>query len=363
MSKAAELAALIGSQSALSDRNLVINGAMQVSQRGTSFTTTSGFTLDRMKMIASNTDNLAFTTTQSSTAPDGFANSLKVDITTAESALAADELFRLLYKIEGQDLQHLNYGSSAATSVTLSFYVRSNVTGVYTVEFRLNGAGTSTITKQYTISSADTWEEKTLTLPANTATAISNDNSNGFEMGFALAAGSNFTTGSLGTSWASTATASRYAGQAANVMSSTDNEWFITGIQLEVGEQATPFEHRSFGDELARCQRYHYRIVADAANDGIIGAMANFNGTSSYGVFSFPVEMRTAPSGITSADNTFTFYSQGQTRTPTNVTVAARATKATSEMHIDWSSSLNDGGAGWLRAASDSCLIGFEAEL
>ena len=255
MSKAAELAALIGSQTALSNRNLIINGAMQVAQRGTSFTST-GYTLDRMQMLTANTDNVAFTTTQSSTAPDGFANSLKVDITTAETALDSDELFRLLYKIEGQDLQHLNYGSSAAKSVTLSFYVRSNVTGVYTVEFRLNAAGTSTITKQYTISSADTWERKELTLPANTATAIDNDNSNGLEISFALAAGSNFTTGALGTSWANTATASRYAGQAANVMSSTSNEWYITGVQLEVGEQATPFEHRSFADELARCQRY-----------------------------------------------------------------------------------------------------------
>jgi hypothetical protein len=264
MSKAAELAALIGSQSALENRNFIINGAMQVAQRGTSFTST-GYTLDRMQMLTANTDNVAFTTTQSSTAPDGFANSLKVDITTAETTLDSNELFRLLYKAEGHDLQQLNYGSSAAISVTLSFYVRSNVTGVYAVEFRLNAAGTSTITKQYTINSANTWERKTLTLPANTATAIDNDNTNGLEISFALAAGSNFTTGSLGTSWASTATASRYAGHAANVMSSTSNEWLITGVQLEVGEQATPFEHRSFADELVRCQRY-YQAHGNGAN-------------------------------------------------------------------------------------------------
>jgi len=261
MSKAAELAALIGSQTAQGNRNLIINGAMQVAQRGTSFTST-GYTLDRMQMLTANTDNVAFTTTQSTTAPDGFASSLKVDITTAETTLDSNELFRLLYKAEGQDLQQLNYGSSAATSVTLSFYVRSNVTGVYAVEFRLNAAGTSTITKQYTINSANTWERKTLTLPANTATAIDNDNSNGLEISFALAAGSNFTTGSLGTSWASTATSSRYAGHAANVMSSTSNEWLITGVQLELGEQAQPFEHRSFGDEMIRCQRYYQEVAS-----------------------------------------------------------------------------------------------------
>ena len=256
MSKAAQLAALIGSGQAQGNKNLIINGAMQVAQRGTSFTST-GYTLDRMQMLTANTDNVAFTTTQSSTAPDGFASSLKVDITTAESALDSNELFRLLYKAEGQDLQQLNYGSSAATSVTLSFYVRSNVTGVYAVEFRLNAEGTSTITKQYTISSANTWERKTLTLPANTAASIDNDNSNGLEISFALAAGSNFTTGALGTSWASTATASRYAGQEANVMSSASNEWLITGVSLEIGDVATPFEHESFGETLQKCQRYY----------------------------------------------------------------------------------------------------------
>jgi len=307
MSKAAELAALIGSQTALSNRNLIINGAMQVAQRGTSFTST-GHTLDRMQMLTANTDNVAFTTTQSSTAPDGFANSLKVDITTAETTLDSNELFRLLYKIEGQDLQHLNYGSSAATSATLSFYVRSNVTGVYTVEFRLNAAGTSTITKQYTISSADTWERKELTLPANTATAIDNDNTNGLEISFALAAGSNFTTGSLGTSWASTATASRYAGQAANVMSSTSNEWYITGIQLELGEQATPFEHEPYAVTLRKAQRYHYRrdiTIYDVA------AMGGVNSTNrgAY-LLNIPTAMRAKPS-CSQGSNIQCWYSAG----------------------------------------------------
>tara|TARA_R110000782_G_scaffold12801_1_gene37976 strand:+ start:891 stop:2249 length:1359 start_codon:yes stop_codon:yes gene_type:complete len=278
--------------------NLIINGAMQVAQRGTSFTST-GYTLDRMQMLTANTDNVAFTTTQSSTAPDGFASSLKVDITTAESALDSNELFRLLYKAEGQDLQQLNYGSSAATSVTLSFYVRSNVTGVYAVEFRLNAGGTSTITKQYTISSANTWERKTLTLPANTAAAIDNDNSNGLEISFALAAGSNFTTGALGTSWASTATASRYAGQAANVMSSASNEWLITGVSLEAGDVATPFEHESVAETLQKCQRYYYNSYTSAQSSGSAGGgiqAGTFNAGDRYNVDNcFSVEMRAVP--------------------------------------------------------------------
>jgi len=259
MTKAAELAkmgeVLTNSQIG-GRRNIIINGAMQVAQRGTSSTSTGFQTCDRIQFLTNNTDNFAFTVSQSSTAPDGFSTSQKLDCTTAESSLDADELARFLYKIEGQDVQHFNYGSSASEEVTVSFYVRSNVTGVYTVEFRLNAAGDSTITKQYTISSANTWERKILKLPTNTATSITNDVSNRFEIAFCVAAGSNFTTGSLGTSWATTATASRYAGQAANIMSSTDNEWYITGIQMEVGSQATPFEHRSFGEELALCERY-----------------------------------------------------------------------------------------------------------
>lgn len=241
----------------LGRRNIIINGAMQVAQRGTSSTSTGYQTCDRIQFLTNNTDNFAFTVSQSSTAPDGFSTSQKLDCTTAETTLDADELARFLYKVEGQDIQHFNYGSSASEEVTVSFYVRSNVTGVYTVEFRLNASGTSTITKQYTISGANTWERKILKLPKNTVTSVDNDNSNGIELSFCVAAGSNFTTGSLGTSWATTATSSRYAGQAANIMSSTDNEWYITGLQMEVGSQATPFEHRSFGEELDLCHRYY----------------------------------------------------------------------------------------------------------
>ena len=302
MTKAAELAkmgeVLTNSQIG-GRRNIIINGAMQVAQRGTSSTSTGFQTCDRIQFLTNNTDNFAFTVSQSSTAPDGFSTSQKLDCTTAESSLDADELARFLYKVEGQDIQHFNYGSSASEEVTVSFYVRSNVTGVYTVEFRLNAAGTSTITKQYTISSANTWERKILKLPTNTATSVDNDNSNGIELSFCVAAGSNFTTGSLGTSWATTATSSRYAGQAANIMSSTDNEWYITGIQMELGSQATPFEHRSFGEELLLCQRYaivYSKNGQPNMGQKAIGTGASTNSSGAYQAFIFPqVTMRAVP--------------------------------------------------------------------
>ena len=302
MTKAAELAkmgeVLTNSQIG-GRRNIIINGAMQVAQRGTSATSTGFQTCDRIQFLTNNTDNFAFTVSQSSTAPDGFSTSQKLDCTTAESSLDADELARFLYKVEGQDIQHFNYGSSASEEVTVSIYVRSNVTGVYTVEFRLNADGTSTITKQYTISSANTWERKILKLPTNTATSVDNDNSNGIELSFCVAAGSNFTTGSLGTSWATTATSSRYAGQAANIMSSTDNEWYITGIQMELGSQATPFEHRSFGEELLLCQRYaivYSKNGQPNMGQKAIGTGASTNSSGAYQAFIFPqVTMRAVP--------------------------------------------------------------------
>ena len=366
MSRAREFADLAGSADAggISGSNILHNGAMQVAQRGTVTGITSGAYAgpDRIKTQPSGLGT--WTVEQSTDAPDGFSNSHKLTCTTADSSPAAGDYIQLRIPIEGQDVQHLDYGSSGALATTISFYVKSSKTGTFTYVLRTfdSGAGTRLFSKNVTISSANTWEYKTVTAPGDASGAINNDNTMGLDISFWLNSGSSFSGGSEQTTWANQSNNDKYLGNI-DLGNATSETFQLTGIKLEIGEQATPFEHRSFADELARCQRYHYRIVADAANDGIIGAMANFNGTSSYGVLSFPVEMRTAPSAVTSADNTFTFYSKGQTRTPTNVTVAARATKATSEMHIDWSSSLNDGGAGWLRAASDSALIGFDAEL
>ena len=365
MSKAAELAALIGSQSALENRNLVINGAMNVAQRSVSETGLGGasgyFTLDRFKATVTSSGRFTMAQTAITDLP-GFANALHLDCTTADTSIDADENLVIQHKFEGQDLQRLQKGTSSAKSVTVSFYAKANAAFTFVVEL-YDLDNTRNITQKFTTSTS--WTRHTLTFPGDTSGAFDDDNAASMNLSFWLHAGTTFG-GTGGTfvdnTWGTPTNANRTSG-ISSFFSSTDNDLKITGVQIEIGDVATPFEHRSFADELLRCQRYHYRIEADAANDGIIGAMANFNGTSSYGVLSFPVEMRTAPSAVTSADNTFTFFSKGQTRTPTNVAVAARATKATSEMHVDWSSSLNDGGAGWLRAASDSALIGFDAEL
>jgi len=308
MSKAAELAALISSQTALSDRSMIINGAMQVAQRATSSTSTGYCSLDRYKIEPLNMDQLAYTFAQDNTVPagEGFSKSAKVSITTAESALAADEIFRLLHRIEGQNMQRASWGTSSAKPLTLSFFVRSNVTGTYAVEFRMNAGGSNSLSKNYTINSADTWERKTITFPANTSTNFTNANTEGCELGWYLAAGTNFSGGSLASDYGANATNTRAAGQTANITTSNSNTWYITGIQLEVGEQATPFEHRSFADECERCKRYYQKSYVDGVAAGTVTQTGcNMNAVPTSGntwryTHDFYHQMRATP--------TFTFY-------------------------------------------------------
>ena len=308
MSKAAELAALIGSQTALSNRNLIINGAMQVAQRGTSSTSTGYQTTDRYTFSMNNFDNAAFTQAQSTIAPAGFTNSWRIDCTTAETALAADEYSNFLQIIEAQNLQHIQNGSSAAKSVTLSFYVKSNKTGTYAVTIYKNDQTTRQISATYTINSADTWEYKTITYAGDTAGGgIDNNNGSGFNIYWHLAAGTNFTS-SDSTSWSNYSNAGFAYGHAVNIFDSTANDWAITGIQLEVGEQATPFEHRSFADELQRCQRYFAVRENTAGSLKYYGQTLQAYGSSSvYGLIAdYPVTMRTTPT--VSQSGTFGAY-------------------------------------------------------
>ena len=305
MSKAAELAALIGSQSAQSNRNLVINGAMQVSQRGTSDTgvhASGYYSCDRFSVFYSAEDELRNTITQASDGPDGFANSFKIETTTAESAVASDERFYVMYKAEAQDLQSLAFGTSAAKKTTLSFYVKSSVTGTYAVSLYQTD-GNDVISDTYTINSANTWERKTITFAGNTAAAIADDNSVGITVYFGIMLGSNYTSGS-NSSWAEYSNANFFAGHAQNGVATTTNAtWQITGVQWELGEQATPFEHRSYADELERCKRYYQRTTNAGnayTNLSVVGCYST--GTDQRGTIPFTTEMRTGPALSTSGN-------------------------------------------------------------
>jgi hypothetical protein len=227
-----------------------------------------------------------------------FRHIYNVTIHNSPSPASTDFLI-FQHRIEGQNLQHLQYGTSGAKRITLSFHVRSNKTGTYIAELS-HGDANSKNQQSYTIDSANTWEKKTLTYVGQTSDAIDNDNGIGMFIQFWLGSGSAFSSGTLTqNTWADTTSANRAVGQV-NLADSTDNEWYITGVQLEVGEQATPFEHRSFGDELARCQRYFFMPSDD---DRTMFALQGPVDAQVWWQFPFPTEMRNLPSTTVYGDN------------------------------------------------------------
>lgn len=236
-------------------RNLIVNGAMQVAQRGTSKTGANGSnynTVDRFR-VSLNGISPTYTDEQSTDAPEGFAYSKKISFSTAYGVSGADAFRALVHHIEGQDLQHLQWGTSSAKPLVLSFWVKSSVTGDYTVTLYMPD-GTQVINCPYSITSAGTWEKKTLTVSANSSQSISNDNTSGLEFYFPIAGGPDESTIDS-TSWQSYTSGNFHYGLSAQVKGVNDY-WQITGVQLEVGDTATPFEHRSYGEELALCERY-----------------------------------------------------------------------------------------------------------
>ena len=284
-------------------RNLIINGAMQVAQRGTTFTSPSAgaYTLDRFKY--NENFGAACTITQSTDVPssDGFLNSMKIDITTAATPASAEE-FKIDYGVEGQDFSRAGFGTSGAQNLTLSFWVKSNVTGAYRVNFfNLNGTGNKIVGGTYTINTASTWEKKTIAIPADTAQATYLTNAEGFRIEFYLASGPDRTSGSLPTDWIAYDAARRAAGHAVNLASSTSNEWYITGIQLEVGN-ATPFEHEPFSVTQQKCMRYFETSYPYGTALGSSGGTTSMPARASVGTsdtvqeWDFEVTKRASPS-------------------------------------------------------------------
>ena len=316
-------------------KNLIINGAMQVAQRGTSessvSTTKYANAPDRWRVVAGNGGT--WTVSQSTTSPNLFTNSYKFDCTTADSSLGAGDFLAFDQGLEGLDLQTLGWGTSDAKSVTVSFHVRSNKTGTYTCELfqGAGGVGGSNIlvSKSYTISVADTWEKKTITFSGNTAVAFTNDNSRQLTLNLWLAAGSNFTGGTFSDGTYHNANNRRVAPGQVNLADNTSNEWYITGVQIEVGSVATDFEHRSFADELLRCYRY-FQILSSNTSGGL-NAHSRYpilgNGSNSAIWYAYhKATMRVKPSLVKSGISTSTMdifnYSTSGTATFNNMVMA-----------------------------------------
>ena len=338
MSKARELAELgaVYDSGALSNRNLIINGAMQVAQRGTTFTTAASGTslLDRFGVLANVNGSSKITYSQSTEAPTGFNSSMKLDVATALSVAAADYHIFKYNGFEQQDIDFLKFGSSDAKQITLSFWVKSNKTGTLAAEFQYNsteaGGASVELAKTYTINAANTWEHKTLTWPASTSnTSNVSGASRGMLLYMWIAAGTNYTSGSIATDWGVNSNATRVPGQT-NYLDSTSNELYFTGFQLEVGTEATPFEHRSYSDELERCKRY-YQVSGAIKGYPMVRYEDSGNGKA-YSNWRLIPEMRTSPS--VSFSGTFV-TATGYSGTPTAGDISARQFRLLSASNVN----------------------------
>jgi len=297
-------------------RNIIINGDMSIAQRGTSVSgiTGAGYnTIDRFRFSLSSAGT--WTQSQSTDVPSGqgFAYSLKMDCTTANASLSAGSSMMFNQRVEGQNVQYLKKGTSNAESLTLSFWVKSNKTGTYIIEI-FDRDNSRQISKSYTISSADTWEKKIITFEGDTTGAFDNNNANSLDLLMWLVAGTDFTSGTLNTSWGSYTNSNRAVGQV-NLADSTSNYINFTGVQLEAGTTASDFEFLPYDVNLARCQRYFRKV-----SNGIgVGATA----TS----ISFKVDhlsMRATPSYTSTANLKFTdFYLSNPTSTTATVNINA----------------------------------------
>tara|TARA_A100001515_G_scaffold109248_1_gene90166 strand:- start:188 stop:1246 length:1059 start_codon:yes stop_codon:yes gene_type:complete len=294
-------------------KNLIINGAMQVAQRGDTASVTDGYGgADRFKFNRSGAAVVTLKQGGSGVSPtdQGFGFSQHIDVTTADSSLAAGDYALISYRFEGQDLQQLKKGTANAQQVTLSFYIKSPKTGTHIVELVDQSNSGRHVNKAYTVSSADTWEKKTVTFPMETSNTITNDNARRMDLNWWLAAGSTYSSGTLQTSWGADTDANRAVGQV-NCMDSTSNDIFITGVQLELGTVATDFEHRSFAQELELCRRYYNRFgVNSSTGTPIINFMQN--STDRIPIPQLNPEMRTTPT--VTGTNPLTEFSSGTTR-------------------------------------------------
>ena len=365
MSRARDFADLGSSVDAggLTGRNLFINGAMQVAQRGTSSTATGMNTVDRFEITLGNTDQLAVTQSQSTTVPSGqgFSNSLKVEVTTAETSLASNEFFRIIQRIEAQNLQHLAFGSSSAKPLTLSFWVRSSLAGKYSVLFyRGDASPARSNTPSYTINAADTWEYKTITIDGDTTGGvIANDNGAGLNITWTLAAGTGYS-GTPHTGWGDYALTDDFAHSDQVNFAAQTGTFYLTGVQVEVGGTATAFEHEALGTTLTKCHRYYYQVGGTNGYEAVM--LASWYSTSTFaGDFYYPVDMRAAPT--VSFNGAFQFLGGGGT-VGNSISGGGQTNTRNIQLTVGGGSGGTGGKAGVLRANNDTTArVKFDAEL
>tara|TARA_R100000388_G_C7236672_1_gene158278 strand:+ start:445 stop:1584 length:1140 start_codon:yes stop_codon:yes gene_type:complete len=355
---------------------LIINGDFAVAQRGTSQTniaSNAGYkTVDRWQVNNQGSFVGDATVSQSTTTPtgQGFAHSIKFDCTTAGSPSANSSVY-FEQKIEAQDCQLFKLGTSSAEKITVSFWVYATKTGTNILRLEQEDVQRQ-CSQSYTVSSSNTWEKKVVVFPADTSGAgITDDNGIGLELWFYMAAGSNYTSGTLATSWEAVSgnDANKAVGQVNN-FDNTSNDFIITGVQLEVGEYTSStipsFQHESFGNNLKRCERY-FQVIAkkeSGDNEDAVLPFAQYSGSTIYGVYNFRTEMRTAPSLLCANGTNYFRWFRENSNTEFNTFVLDKSSPQTCDLYQSVSGT--QGVAGWVRMinnAPDGSLVSLNGEL
>jgi hypothetical protein len=345
-------------------KNRIINGAMVISQRGTSFSspTSGAYTIDRWYVRTQNS-SVVSTITQSSTTPAGFVNSLYISIGTG-SASASGDRAALYQGIEGYNTADFGWGTANAKTVTLSFWVRSSKTGQFGGAFQ-NDAGNRAYPFSYTINAVDTWEQKAITIAGDTTGTWLTTNGAGIQLTFDLGMGSTF----LATAGAWTAGDYRGATGDTSIVSTTGATFYITGVQLEKGSTATSFDYRPYGTELQLCQRYYWKIKAPSTSGGVrnmFGIGASYDSSEAITILQFPVTMRTDPTSLeqTGTAGDYSVISGSSVLTCTSVPTFNSANANSASFSLYSSGNLTAGGRAIVgRSLSTNAYLAWSAEL
>ena len=368
MSIARNLANLIGNINAGGggvNRNVIINGAMNVAQRGTSSTglgaSAGYFTVDRFRMDSGSTAG-RYTMTQDSSAPSGFANSIKLACTTADTSIASSEYLILQQKLEGQNLQGFAKGTSDAKPFAVSFYVKGNASATYVAEL-FDNDNTRQVSKSFTVGTD--WARVELSFPADTTGAFDDDNAFSLQLQIWLHSGSSYTSGTLSETWTSVTDANRAVG-ISSFFDSTSRTFFITGVQMEVGQNPTSFEIEPFERTLSKCQRYFQTWTQEASgfstnNYGAVADSVMHGDTYAFMQYTHPVSLRATPA-LTFNGN-FASNNSGADRALSSLQIN-QATPYVTSFYGNIPDNNEAGEVGYMRASNDGdASIFFNSEL
>ena len=347
-------------------KNLIINGDMQIAQRGTSSTSAiSGntFVCDRFKTGGNGTIGAVTVSQTTTNLPAGFNHALRYECTTADTSLAAGDHLGIMYCPESQDLARIAKGTSSAKPITLSFYVRSNVRKTFVVELT-DSSNSRHINFQKIVTATNTWERMVINIPADTSGSFGTGNNKAAELNWWLAAGSTYTSGSTQSAWTSRSNANIMVGTQ-NLNDTVGNFIEITGVQLEVGRNATDFEHRTTAEELALCQRYFFNVKGDNNHRSGIPGFANST-TNMRAMVSFPTPMRATPT-VTGTSTAMVFDAQDDSASFNCSSLVAGGSLTNTNPHMMVievnTSGMTNGQAGVLEFRADNGSINFSAEL